>query len=307
MTENQSKFKKVAIIGAGIIGLYLAWKLSEKGHKVFVFEKRDKIGKEVCSGLFSNRILDFIPQSKSLIENEITSALIHFPKKTVEVGFVRKFYVMSHAELDKLAAELAKNSGAKIELSRTFLAIERSVDSFDIVIGCDGANSEVRKYLGLPEPKFRLGMQRFAAERDASSYVETWAVPGGFKWRIPRGENTEYGAMVPLKSNKDFGGYNKFALIPQGLIIPKDKKVTLCGDAAGLTKPWSGGGVIWGLKAADLLLQNFPDVVQYRQAARHFFLPQIVLSKLAAKLVYFLGFHLPWLLPKKIKMEGDYL
>ena len=34
---------RVAIVGAGITGLYLAWKLSEKGYQVTVFEKREKI------------------------------------------------------------------------------------------------------------------------------------------------------------------------------------------------------------------------------------------------------------------------
>ena len=62
---------RVAIIGAGICGLYLAWKLSEKGAEATVFEKRDKIGKEVCSGLFSERILKFVPQSRELIQHEI--------------------------------------------------------------------------------------------------------------------------------------------------------------------------------------------------------------------------------------------
>ena len=38
------KNQKVAIIGAGISGLYLAWKLSEKGNEVTVFEKKDNIG-----------------------------------------------------------------------------------------------------------------------------------------------------------------------------------------------------------------------------------------------------------------------
>jgi len=37
---------KVAIVGAGICGLYLAWKLSEKGYSVTVFEKKEKIGKK---------------------------------------------------------------------------------------------------------------------------------------------------------------------------------------------------------------------------------------------------------------------
>ena len=67
MEKNQSKLK-VAIIGAGIIGLYLGWKLSEKGHQVTIFEKRGKIGKEACSGLFSERLLQFIPESQKLVQ-----------------------------------------------------------------------------------------------------------------------------------------------------------------------------------------------------------------------------------------------
>ena len=58
------------------------------------------------------------------------------------------------------------------------------------------------------------------------------------------------------------------AFIPQGLIIPKNPKITLCGDAVGLTKSWSGGGVIWSLTAATLLLKNFPDFLKYQKELR---------------------------------------
>ncbi|MCK4474188.1 hypothetical protein KAU40_02915, partial [Candidatus Parcubacteria bacterium] len=96
-------------------------------------------------------------------------------------------------------------------------------------------------------------------------------------------------------------------LIPQGLIIPKNSFITLCGDAAGLTKPWSGGGVIWGLTAADILLKNFPDFLKYKKEIKKFFLLQIIFSKIIKKVVYFLGFKTPWLLPKKYTIDGDFL
>jgi len=306
MKKNQSKLK-VGIIGAGITGLYLTWKLSEAGHKVTVFEKKASIGKEACSGLFSERILDFIPQSQGLLQNRITSVLIHFPRKTVKIKFSKPFLVMSHAALDRLIAGLAQNSGAEIRLNQ--LARNDLANGFDRVIGCDGANSATRKSLGLKEPNYRLGVQWFKSEENFSNFVEVWPTKGGFSWKIPRGRETEYGTIdQPQEINIDFRNKKiKSALIPQGLIIPKNSSITLCGDAAGLTKPWSGGGVIWGLIAAEILLKSFPDLVKYQHAARKFFLPKIIFSKTATKIAYFLGFRIPWLLPKNLKIESDFL
>jgi len=326
---------KVAIIGAGICGLYLAWKLSEQGEEVTVFEKREKIGKKACSGLFSERILDFIPQSQELIQNQIESCLIHWvgagwgPRRTSKINFSGKFLVMNHYELDRLVATVAERAGAKILLNCNvtlpFLVTLAKDDSskvepwkFDRVIGCDGANSIVRKNLGLPEPTFRLAIQGFIPKNDFSNYVETWPTKNGFIWKIPRREKTEYGIIETPKRAKllfeEFLKENnlkleriKSALIPQGLIIPSLPKISLCGDAAGLTKPWSGGGVIWGLMAADLLLKNFPDFLKYKKAVEKFFSAKILFSKMATKMVYFLGFKIPWILPKNYKIEGDFL
>ena len=317
---------KIAIIGAGICGLYLARKLSEKGSEVTVFEKKEKIGKGACSGLFSERILEFIPESEKLIQNQIESVLIHFPKRTLKVKFSRKFFVINHFELDRLVASLAEKSGAKIVLNynvktKDFVTFQ---GEFDRIIGCDGAISVVRKNLRLNNPKFYLGIRGFILNPPpkfggGANFVETWPTNNGFIWKIPRGkEGIEYGIIEkPGEAKKLLDNFLKgkniqleslnSALIPQGLIIPENSKITLCGDSVGLTKPWSGGGVIWSLIAADILLKNFPDFLKYQKEIKKFFLPKIIFSKMAKISVYFFGFNFPCILPKEIRIEGDFL
>ncbi len=368
---------KIAIVGAGICGLYLGWKLAERGNQVTIFEKKEKIGKEVCSGLFSERILDFIPESQKLIQNEIEYCLIHFPKRTLKIKFSRKFLVMGRFEIDRLVASLAEKSGAEIILksqinslgdelrssspfarlclarvgdedksssSRTSslervrknfnsfdfarLRLARVPEGFDKIIGCDGPNSIIRKSLGLPNPTYRLAIQGFFPREDNSDFVETWPIGGftlrpftlkgaGFIWKIPKGKEIEYGIIGPQNCQNIFEEFLKInnlklerlnsAIIPQGLIIPAHPSITLCGDAVGLTKPWSGGGVVWGLTAAEILLSNFPDFLKYQKAIKKIFLPKIIFSKILTSVVYFLGFKIPWLFPRNIKIESDFL
>lgn len=312
---------KIAIIGAGICGLYLGWKLSEKGHKVSVFEKKKEIGNEVCSGLFSQRILKFLPQSQKLIQNRINFALLHFPKKTIKVKFSKQFFVMSHFKLDKLTAYLAEKAGAEIFLNSNIHSLPKD---FDRIIGCDGANSFIRKKLNLPDPMFRLGIQGFvpySTEKRLSSssdFVETWPCKNGFIWKIPRKKEIEYGIITqPNLASRIFKNFLekndillervKSKIIPQGFITSSNSLVALCGDAVGLTKPWSGGGVIWGLSAAETLLKTFPNFSNYQKKTKRFFIPKIILSKIAIRTGYFLGFKFPWLLPKNIKIESDFL
>lgn len=306
---------KIAIIGGGICGLYLTWKLSKKGHKVTVFERRGELGKDICSGLFSERILEFIPESRALIQNKINSVVLGFPKKTVKVKFSKDFFVISHFELDRLVAGLCEKAGAEIILNRN---VSSMPEGYDRIIGCDGADSFVRRNLGLKKPNYRLGILGFINKPCFENYVETWPCKNGFVWKIPRGSKTEYGILADTKeANKIFEDFLieknislsniKSKIVPQGFIIPSDPLITLCGDAVGLTKPWSGGGVVWGLTAAEILLKNFPDFLKYKRAMKRFFAPKIILARIALKLVYFLGFKMSWLLPKSTIIESDFL
>ena len=309
--------KNVAIIGAGTVGLYLAWKLAETGHKVTVFEKNRSIEKKICSGLISERLKKFVPIDNSFIEHQIESCLIHFPKKTINLRFKLKFLVVNRQRLNEKLAGLAEKAGAEILFNRQ---VNETLEGFDRIIGCDGALSKTREILSLPQPKMRLGLQTFLPQQNSSECVETWPTNNGFFWKIPHVAQTEYGIIDVLDSS--IRKFQKFceiqkiilgsariesALIPQGLILPKDNSITLCGDAAGLTKPWSGGGVIWGLTAANILIRNFPDFKKYRQEVKKFFGPKIFWGKLSNFSVYFLGNNLPFMIPSENVVDNDFL
>lgn len=316
---------KIAIIGAGLIGLYLAFKLSKQGHSVSVFDKKSEknIGKKVCSSLFSERILDFIPQASDCIKNEINGCVINFPKKKIKLNFNPKHLVIDREKLSEKLVNLAKQNKAQIIFEQE---LKELPVGFDYIIGCDGAGSITRRLLNLSNPKIMIGTQIFIEKPDKSNYVSTYPTKSGFGWKIPVGDCIEYGIMGdPKNIEKEFADFLKqqqiektgiifSAAIPQprlflknaGLIFPKEENITLCGDACGLTKPWSGGGVIWGLTQADILSENFPDFKKYKKQVIKKFRPLIIKGQISKKLVYFAGNYFPMIIPSKLTYDNDF-
>ncbi len=311
------KNMKVAIIGAGICGLYLSSELARNGYKVVVFEAKGGVGEKRCSALYSERIYDFIPESKGFIENKIDYSLLHFPKKDIRLSFKKEFWVIDRKKLEKFLYKESLKNGTKF-FFRT--RIEEIPPGFDRVIGCEGSFSITREKIKIKKPKRYFAFLGNVKERNFSRFVENWPLKNrGFIWKIPRGNSTEYGIIgeSPRKVKETFERFLKNskikleslnpAVISSGFALPSQERVTLCGESAGLTKPWSGGGVIWGLKSASILLKTFPDFLKYKRQTTRFFLPKILVSERITKMVYILGFRYPFLLPAKIKIDNDFL
>ncbi len=306
---------KVAVVGCGINGAYLAWKLQKKAHEVTVYEKKSKIGKEVCSGLISDRLWWYIPKNEKLILNRINYCNIHFPKKTIKLKFKQSFSVIDRKELDNYVADLAREAGTKILLNTV---IDKIPANFDRIIGADGALSTIRHRLDLPEPKYRLGLVGFVNNEDKSDCVDVYPVETGFAWKIPRGNSIEYGILAePELAKKEFEKFCEeqkvsfekplAAMIPSELVLSKNLNIALSGDAAGLTKPWSGGGVIWGLIGADILLRTFPNFAKYHNELKGYFIPKIRKSKRLTDWIYFLGNKLSYFLPSYKEIDSDFI
>ncbi len=329
---------KVAVVGCSINGAYVAWRLAKAGHKVTVFERKKKVGGKACSGLVSTRIWSFIPQNNRLVQNTISSARINFPRKSIEVVFKPKMLALDREMLDNYITTLAKKTGATINFGHNFVGLENNFKnktimittennnklgktSFDFIVGCDGTLSHVRKLASKSIPNYRTGIYCYNNEDGNQNYVDTWPTASGFSWRIPRGKYAEYGVIEkPEVARKAFEDFIKkmgikpetkpkslfSATISQGLCLSNNSKVALCGDAAGLTKPHSGGGILWGFIAADLLIKSNLDVAKYNMALkRKFSLKMSGLSKLT-KFVNFAGNNMPFLLPARIKFDNDF-
>ena len=302
--------KKIAVIGGGVIGQYISWKLSEAGYDVSVFDYRKKeyLKDKSCSVLVSERIKDFIPITDDTIENTIEFCDINFPRRKTTLKFNPKHLALDKEKLMNTLLELNKKSGTRFFFETK---IKRIPKGFDLIVGCDGADSTVRKILGLKNPKMRIGVQWFLNQKDSSKTTETFLRKGGFAWRIPRGEKIECGFFG---DSEERGEDMRGALIPipgcpfinAGLIFSNKDNVALCGDAMGLTKPWSGGGIIWGLYSADILIKNFPDFKRYKKEVIRFFWWKILIGKILNNLVHFFGRYFPYIIPKKIDYDNDF-
>ncbi|GGL33716.1 electron transfer flavoprotein [Halarchaeum grantii] len=198
---------------------------------------------------------------------------------------------VDRVELDKTLAEAAEDAGASVHDGHTVTAVREKSGYVELdvrssggdetvaarmVAGCDGPRSRVRSELDLPEPEeFLHGVLAFDPEPDHDDFVDVHlTVPGFFAWRIPRGEaGVEYGlAATPTESGDVAERFDAFVaeygvderiehrcsgLIPVG---PPDSvtstRAFLLGDAAGMTKPFTGGGILYGMTAADVAAET---------------------------------------------------
>lgn len=286
------------VCGAGPVGSFLAWKLSERGHSVLMLEEHRKIGEPLaCSGLVSKNLWDYVPFQKSLVEREIKGARLHLGTKT-HVFRSTQAVVINRTKLDRFLAGRAEKAGTKLVRgarlfnffegkehvslyvkSSTFENIKTSV-----LAGCDGPLSVVRENMGLASPEFLHGIFCYTDE-EPDSYVDLYykKAPGFFGWRIPRKNGVEYGVASETDAKNYFEKFSKklkfsykkvySGLIPFGLLSRvTTKRVFLCGDAASQTKPHTGGGVVYGLTAADiassLIKPKEPDMKAYERGWR---------------------------------------
>jgi len=155
-----------------------------------------------------------------------------------------------------------------------------------LLCGADGAHSWVRRRFKMGRPKelmigFQVEVTGYKGEQGRlDMYTGSRFSPGFFAWAIPSGETTRVGTWSkpelmrggscehlldrlraePLWSERfsECREVGRFCgPIPSGLVKrPMIERVVLFGDAAGLCKPTTGGGIGPGFKQVELLVPS---------------------------------------------------
>ncbi|ERG95464.1 geranylgeranyl reductase family protein [Haloquadratum walsbyi] len=310
-----------AVVGVGPAGARFAREAATAGYDVIAFE-RGTVGTPLaCSGHVSTDIWEYVPDEKKaeLRQNEIHGARFHVggPQTDSHPFYKREAVsnVIDRVDLDKTLSTAAQECGADVREEHTVTDINEKHSGVTLTVshgegeekfharmvaGCDGPISRVRRQSGLPEPHELLhGVLAFDSTVDNADFVDVHlTAPQFFAWRIPRGKaGVEYGlAAPPSESVPELfdqltDTYNvKTEQFCSGAIPigPPNRihtrRVFLIGDAAAQTKPFTGGGILYGMTAADAAAATIePDdpatLRDYDQAWREELSSEIALGR----------------------------
>lgn len=276
------------VIGAGPAGSHFARRAAEEGFDVLALEQGSLGEPLACSGHVSTDVWEYTTDGarEELLQNEITGARFHPGDPGSEA---HPFYreapisnVIDRVGLDRHLGEAARGAGADLRENHTVTEVREEDDHVVVaastpdgsaqfrarmVAGCDGPVSRTRRDLGIDEPDELLhGVLGFSTDPDHGDFVDVHlTVPRFFAWRIPRGEaGVEYGLAAP-PGREVRGLFEDFTAdygaettnVCSGMIpIGPPERITsdrgfLIGDAAAQTKPFTGGGILYGMTAAD--------------------------------------------------------
>lgn len=269
----------VAVVGAGPAGSAAAAACARAGLSTLCIEEHAAPGLPVqCAGLLSTNAFLECRVSERPVLNRVRGARV-ISASGAELSFdagTTKGYVVDRAALDAEMVRAAAAAGAEFWMKTAVIGIEggrlitrgvngRQEVAARLVIAADGPRSGVARMLGIARaPVYLSGVQAEVPLERESHLVEIHpnAAPQFFAWVIPAGEGrARVGMCGTANVREDFCRFVKPYLssithlvtgtIPLGM-MPRTygRRTLFVGDAAGMAKPTSGGGVYTGVRAA---------------------------------------------------------
>ena len=293
----------VVVVGAGPGGLHAARRLAGRGAVVTVLEEHGACGTPVhCTGILARDAFDEFGLSRASILNEVTTARFVSPRGTDVVHRTRavEAVVIDRARFDQELADDAASCGASLRFGTRVRGV--SIDDEQVCVDIGGPEplraracvlATGGRYalhrplgLGLPDHYLHTAQRELPASRPGVVEVHFGreVAPGGFAWIVPvwRGDRAyaRVGVMAESRAPEHFArmldrvgerwGLDEVAEPPRQKILPLSSiartfrdRLLVVGDAAGLVKPTTGGGIYYSLLsaglAADVLVPALAD------------------------------------------------
>ncbi len=298
---ESSVIHDVVIVGAGPAGLYTALRMAEDGLHVVVLEEHAEIGVPThCTGIVSGETNRLYKVPDEVVLNRPSSCLVISPGGRVaeleDPG--EEIAVLDRAAFDRaLAASVLEAGGVVRTNSRVDHVhnsdrfVEVATDRGErlraraLVLGC-GVMYRFHSLLGsrLPSPILHAAQLEVAASpaEKLEVHVGRLVAPEGFAWLVPfrRGDTPYLKAGVLLRGDarahlERFLGRPSVAsrlrestpepirrLMP---VAPTAKsyadRIVAVGDAAGLAKPVTGGGIFYSLLSAQFAAETLIEAL----------------------------------------------
>ena len=281
----------VLIVGGGPGGLFMAARLAERGVRTLVCEEHMRVGDPVhCTGVLSAESFAKFDLPDAATLNHLTSVRFLSPGG-IPVDYTTPSplaTVIDRPVFDRALADRAMAAGAEVRVGARVTALEADASGTRALVGggavharlavlACGANYRFQQRfgLGLPTTYLQTAQRELPARTpgDVELHFGQDVAPGGFAWAVPvlrpEGAFVRIGVMASRDIRRcyermlgrigDRWGVTDRGTAPRVKILPLGAvgrtygdRMLVIGDAAGLVKPTTGGGIHYSIVSAAL-------------------------------------------------------
>ena len=279
------------VVGGGPGGLYAASKVAAAGFSVALFEEHEVSGTPVhCTGVLAATAFDEFGLDVEPVLNQLRTVRFFAPSgDTVAYSTPGvEAVVIDRVEFDRRLAASAARAGVQFSYGVRVTAIDVDASAVSVAVGgtvrraracilaCGAAYAAQRKLrLGIPRLLLHSAQAELPASRpgDVEVHFGAGVAPRGFAWAVPvlrDRPSVRIGVMCERHADRYFhqmlsrlaarwGIRSPAACRPRQKILPLGPirrtfadRLLVVGDAAGLVKPTTGGGIYYSLLSAQL-------------------------------------------------------
>jgi flavin-dependent dehydrogenase len=272
----------VTIVGGGPGGLATAARLADAGHAVTLVEEHQGFGDPVhCTGVLAEDAFSELGIPRTVVLNPLATARFHSPSG-LDISYTSpatEAVVIDRVAFDQRLLNGARATHINVDDSHVDVTVEGHgvLRSRALVLAC-GAAYRFQQELDLGAPTVHLASAQLElpATRcgDVEVYFGSELAPRGFAWAVPvtrpsgffvrlgvmcSGNAADHFRRLVAKVGPSWGVALDTVGVPRRRLLPLTtirrtygNRVLAVGDAAGLVKPTTGGGIYYSLVSASL-------------------------------------------------------